>query len=189
MARPGRIILIRRITKRMVVPCLATNTSADSLKYVVGSNEQKRPGHLKIKIRDTGRNIYMVWLIALGCIIAYIAGLFLLIKITPGLIKRAFDDALFIGVAAGAVFGAMLAFGGIGVIYGISNGEIVPRVFDALLLIILGIVALRTALSTLRPRYDTNLGTYRASRIMAGGFFVALAVASLVVLVLLFKPA
>lgn len=130
----------------------------------------------------------MIWLITFGCIIAYIIGLFLLVKVTPGLIKRAFDDALFIGVAAGAVFGAMLSFGGIGVIYAVSNGATLARVFDALLLIILGIVALRTSISVFRPRYDSNLGTYRTSRILAGGFFLALVAAALVVLALLFQP-
>lgn len=128
-----------------------------------------------------------VWLITFACIVAYIIGLFLLVKVTPGLIKRAFDDALFIGVAAVAVFGAMLSFGGIGVVYAISDGAMVARVFDALLLLILGIVALRTAIRVFRPGYFNSLGTYRASRIMAGSFFLALVAAALVVLVLLFQ--
>ena len=130
----------------------------------------------------------MVWLITLGCIVAYIAGLVLLVKITPGLLKRAYDDALFIGVAAVAVFGAMLAFGAVGVTYSVFNGGLAVRVFDALLLAILGIVALRTSLGAFRPRYNFNAGTYRASRIMTGGFFLALVAAAAFVLVLLFKP-
>jgi hypothetical protein len=128
----------------------------------------------------------MEWLLTLGCIIAYIVGLILLVKVTPSLIRRAFDDALFIGVAAVAIFGAMLIFGAIGVIYTVFNGEVPVRVFDALLLIILGIVTLRTSLATFRPRYDINLGTYRASRILTGIFFLALTAAAVGVLVLLF---
>ena len=131
----------------------------------------------------------MVWLITFGCILAYIGGLILLVKVTPGLIKRAFDEALFIGVAAAAVLGAMLSFGGIGVIYAVANGALVARVFDALLLIILGIIALRTSIGAFRPRYYNSLGTYRASRVMAGSFFLALVVAAVVVLVLLFQVA
>ncbi len=128
----------------------------------------------------------MVWLITLGCIVVYIGGLILLVKITPSLIKRAYDEALFIGIAAGAVFGAMLAFGAIGITYSVFNGGLSVRIFDALLLIILGIVALRTSIATFRPRYDSNLGTRRTSRIMAGSFFLALAATAVVVLVLLF---
>jgi hypothetical protein len=129
----------------------------------------------------------MIWLLTLGCIVAYIVGLILLVRVTPGLIKRAFDDALFIGVAAVAIFGAMLSFGAIGVIFAIANGALIARVFDGLLLIIQGITALRTGIGALRPRYDINLGTYRASRIMTGSFLLALAAASVVVLVLLFQ--
>lgn len=129
----------------------------------------------------------MIWLLTLGCIVAYIGGLFLLVRVTPRLIKRAFDDALFIGVAAAAIFGAMLSFGAIGVIFAIANGALIARVFDGLLLIIQGITTLRTGIGVLRPRYDLNLGTYRASRIMTGSFFLALAAASVVVLVLLFQ--
>ena len=131
----------------------------------------------------------MIWLIAFGCVVAYILGLILLVKITPGLIKRAFDEALFIGVAAGAVFGAMLSFGAIGVLYAVANGATLARIFDALLLIILGIVALRTSINVFRPRYDSNLGTYRASRIMAGSFFLALVAAAVLVLALLLVSA
>jgi hypothetical protein len=129
----------------------------------------------------------MVWLITLGCIVAYIAGLVLLVRITPGLLKRAYDDALFIGVAAVAVFGAMLVFGAVGVTYTIFNGGLGVRILDALLLVILGIVALRTSFGAFRPRYSFNAGTYRASRIMAGSFFLALVAAAAFVLVLLFK--
>jgi hypothetical protein len=129
----------------------------------------------------------MDWLITLGCIVAYSVGLVLFVKITPGLIKRAFDEALFIGVAAGAVFGAMLAFGAIGVTYSIFGGTPGVRIFDGLLLIILGVVALRTALGAFRPRYGIGQGTYRASRIMAGSFFLALVAACVIVLILLFQ--
>lgn len=130
----------------------------------------------------------MDWLITFACIAAYVAGLFLLVKIAPGLLKHAFDDALFIGVAAGAVFGAMLAFGSIGVIFALFSGALLARFFDSLLLIVLGVVAFRTSLGAFRPRYGIGLGTYRVSRIMAGSFFLALTIASVVVLILLFQP-
>lgn len=129
----------------------------------------------------------MVWLIMLGCVVAYIVGLVMLVKITPGLLRRAYDDALFIGVAAVAVLGAMLAFGAVGVVYMLFSGALAARVFDALLLVILAIVALRTSFGAFRPRYSFNSGTYRASRILAGSFFLALVAAAAVVLILLFQ--
>lgn len=131
----------------------------------------------------------MVWFLTFGCIVAYIVGIFLLVKITPSLVKRAFDDALFIGVAAVAILGAMLDFGAIGVTYAIfngANGGTGVRLFDALLLVILGIVTLRTAFTSLRPRYDSSFGTNRTSRLMAGSFYLLLTAAAAVVLVLIF---
>lgn len=130
----------------------------------------------------------MLWLLTSGCIVAYIAGLVLLVKIMPGLLKRAYDDALFIGVAAVAVLGAMLAFGAIGIIFGVYGGNTFVRIFDALLLLIFLFTALRTAMGAFRPRYGIGIGTYRVSRIITGSFFLALALAAVCMLVLLFKP-
>lgn len=130
----------------------------------------------------------MVWLITLGCLVAYIGGLFMLIKIMPSLIKRAFDDALFIGVAAVAIFGAMLVFGAIGVTFALFNGETGVRIADALLLLILGFITLRTSINAFRPRYNSYQSANRTSRIMVGSFFLLLTVTASVVLVLLFLP-
>ncbi|HET8845713.1 MAG TPA: hypothetical protein VFN35_29870 [Ktedonobacteraceae bacterium] len=131
----------------------------------------------------------MEWILTLISLVAYIIGLGLLVKIVPGLVKRSFDDALFIGVAAVAVFGAMLAFGAIGVTFSVFGGHPAVRVLDAILSIVLFIVALRTSFGAFRPRYGIGVGSYRASRIMTGSFFIFVAVAAIYVLVLLFKPA
>ena len=130
----------------------------------------------------------MLWLITLACLVAYSAGLFLLIRIMPRLIKRAVDDALFIGVAAIAIFGAMLAFGGIGVTFGIFAGGIGVRILDGIMLLILGIVTLRTSINAFRPRYDSYQSASRLSRLSVGSFFLVLAGASAIVLILLFLP-
>ena len=113
----------------------------------------------------------MVWLITLGCLVAYIVGLLLLVKIMPSLVKRAFDDALFIGVAAVAIFGAMLVFGAVGVTFALFSGGIGVRVADALMLIILGVVTLRTSRNAFRPRYNSYQSANRTSRILVGTFF------------------
>ena len=131
----------------------------------------------------------MIWLITLGCLVAYIVGLFLLVRIMPRLIKRAVDDALFIGVAAIAIFGAMLAFGAIGVTFAVFTGGLGVRIADALLLLILGIVTLRTSINAFRPRYDSYQSASRVSRVTVGVFFLLLAAAAAIVLILLFIPA
>jgi hypothetical protein len=131
----------------------------------------------------------MIWLITFGCFVAYIGGLILLVRIMPRLIKRAFDDALFIGVAAVAIFGAMLAFGAVGVTFALFTGGLGVRILDALLLLILGIVTLRTSILAFRPRYDSYQNASGTSRIMVGSFFLLLTVAAAAVLVLLFVPA
>lgn len=130
----------------------------------------------------------MVWLITLGCLVAYVGGLVLLVKIMPSLVKRAFDDALFIGVAAVAIFGAMLVFGAVGVTFALFSGGIGVRVADALMLIILGVVTLRTSKNAFRPRYDSYQSANRTSRILVGIFFLLLALAATIVLILLFLP-
>lgn len=130
----------------------------------------------------------MIWLITLGCLVAFAAGLFLLVRIMPRLIKRAVDDALFIGVAALAILGAMLAFGSIGVTFAIFSGGIGVRIADALLLLVLGIVTLRTSINAFRPRYDSYQSANRTSRLIVGCFFLLLTLAASVVLVLLFFP-
>jgi hypothetical protein len=131
----------------------------------------------------------MIWLITFGCFVAYIGGLILLVRIMPRLIKRAVDDALFIGVAAVAIFGAMLAFGAVGVTFALFTGGLGVRILDALLLLILGIVTLRTSILAFRPRYDSYQSASGTSRIMVGSFFLLLTVAAAAVLVLLFVPA
>lgn len=131
----------------------------------------------------------MVWLITLGSLVAYVAGLFLLIKIMPGLVKRAFDEGLFIAYAAVAIFGAMLGFGAVGATFAVFNGGIGVRIFDGLLVLILGITTLRTSINAFRPRFDSYQSSNRTSRIIAGCFFLLLTLTTAAVLVLLCIPA
>ncbi|HEY3993345.1 MAG TPA: hypothetical protein VGM01_10750 [Ktedonobacteraceae bacterium] len=137
---------------------------------------------------EVGKDILMIWLITLACLVAYIAGLILLVRIMPRLIKRAVDDALFIGVAAVAIFGAMLAFGAVGVTFAVFTGGLAVRIADGLLLLILGIVTLRTSIQAFRPRYDSYQSASRVSRVAVGSFFLLLTVTAIVVLGLLFVP-
>ncbi len=131
----------------------------------------------------------MVWIITLCSLAAYVAGSIMLIKIAPVLIKRSFDELLFIGIAAVAILGAMLVFGAVGVIYFVFSGGLTVRGLDVFLLLFLLIMSLRISLTTFRPRYGIGIGTRRFSRVLTGSFFLVLAVAALYVMVLLFQPA
>lgn len=131
----------------------------------------------------------MPWLLTLLSIVAYVAGLILLVKVTPGLTKRAYDDILFIPFAAVTILGAMLAFGAIGVTFAAFSGNTLVRVVDALLLAVLLIIALRTAFRSFRPNYHISVDTYRVSRILTGIFCLVLAAIAVYVLLLLFQIA
>jgi hypothetical protein len=135
----------------------------------------------------------MVWLYTLGSLVAYGAGLTLLIKITPRLARLTFDDAFFVGVAALTIFGAMLAFGAIGVTFGLFYGAIGVKFLDFILLAILVLIALRTAMAVSRTRFITEYQgqqvaqpSPRISRIMAWTFCLMVAAGAAYVLVRLF---
>lgn len=127
-------------------------------------------------------------LLTLGSIIVYIAGLVLIMRVVPLLLKRSFDDMSFIGIAAGAIVGGILTFGAVGLTFAYFNGNFGVRVLDFLFLAGILIVGVRTAMRCYRPRF-AGLGTSRMSRFLAGSFCLLLAGAAVYSLVLLFKPA
>ncbi len=128
---------------------------------------------------------FALW--TLLCLVAYIGGLVLLLRVTPYLLLRSYDEGLFLVVAVADVIGGMLAFGGVVIIYGIFGGNFGSRVLDFLLLIGILVVGGRVSLGSFRPRYYS--GTYLASRIIAGSYGLFLALAALFYIVMLFIPA
>ena len=109
-------------------------------------------------------------------IIAYIAGLAIIIQVTPRLLLRSYDEGLFMGIAAIDIMGALFVFGAVGLTYALFSGNFAVKVLDFLLLVGILIVGSRTALFSFRPRRAK--GTFRASRIMAGIYCLALALAA-----------
>ena len=109
-------------------------------------------------------------------IVAYITGLAIIIQVTPRLILRSYDEGLFMGIAAMDIVGALLVFGAVGLTYATFSGAFGVRVLDFLLLVGILIVGSRTALFSFRPRHPQ--GTFRTSRIMAGIYCLALALAA-----------
>jgi len=130
-------------------------------------------------------------LIVLGTLVslvAYAGGLFIVIKVTPLLLSRRYDEGLFMGIAATDILGGILSFAAVMVTFAILNGtqSIVTRVFDTVLLVGIFLIAVRTSLRSFRPRITT--GTFLVSRILAGSFCLLLTLAALYAIVLLFFP-
>ncbi|HTD19761.1 MAG TPA: hypothetical protein VK667_09555, partial [Ktedonobacteraceae bacterium] len=87
--------------------------------------------------------MYVLWTFA--CLILYIGGLIILIKVTPLLFTRAYDEGLFMAIAAGDIFGGLFVFGAVAVTFGLFSGNFAIRVLDFFLL--LGIIFVGTRLS------------------------------------------
>lgn len=101
------------------------------------------------------------------------------------LLARAYDEGLFMVIAAADILGAILAFGGIVVLFWIFNANIVVKVIDIILLIGVFLITVRLALFSLRPRYVQ--GTNKISRILTGIYCLALAIATVYYMVQVFK--
>ena len=119
-------------------------------------------------------------------LIAYIAGVGVILNATPRLCRLAFDESLFMAIAVADVFGAIFAFGAVGITFAAFNGTFAIRLLDFFLLVGIFIVSIRMTLRSLRP--PTMGGTFRLSRILVGCFGVFLLLASFLSLIFLFKP-
>jgi hypothetical protein len=109
-------------------------------------------------------------------IVAYVGGLVVLLKTTPMLLARSYDEGLFMAIAAADILGAILAFGGVIALYAIFNAHIIVKIVDFLLLIGVLLITGRLTLFCLRPRYVE--GANRVSRVLAGAFCLCLTVAA-----------
>ena len=117
---------------------------------------------------------YVLW--TLASFIAYTAGLIVIMRITPLLLPRSFDEPWFMGIAVIDIVGAILAFGGVIVTYSLFSGAFAVKVLDFFLLVGILFAAARTSLVCFRPR--TATGTFQVSRIMAGSYGLFLAAAA-----------
>jgi len=126
------------------------------------------------------------FLLTLACLIAYAGGLVILVKVTPRLLSLSFDEGMFMGIAAADVFGAILAFGAVGITFALFNGYIPIRVLDFLLLVGILIVGIHMSLRSFRPRSIKD--TFPVSRVIAGSYCLLLFVAALYLIVWLFLP-
>ncbi len=124
----------------------------------------------------------------LASLIAYIGGLLIVIKVTPLLLFRQYDEGLFMGIAAADIVGGILAFAAVMVTFALFNGtqNVITKIFDTVLLVGIFLIAVRMSLQSFRPRIVA--GTFRVSRILAGSFCLLLILAAIYAIVLLFLP-
>ncbi|BCL84442.1 hypothetical protein ccbrp13_69070 [Ktedonobacteria bacterium brp13] len=125
----------------------------------------------------------IVWV--LFSIVAYIGGLYLMLRTTPMLLARSYDEGLFMAIAAGDILGAILAFGGIVVIFEAFNGSTLVKVISVILLLGVLLITGRLALFSLRPRYVA--GTNKVSRIITGIYCICLVISSVYYMVQMIK--
>ena len=93
---------------------------------------------------------YVLWTIL--SLVAYIGGLVIIIRATPPLTIRSFDEGLFMGIAALDILGAMLAFGAFIVTYGLYSGNLPIKILNFFMLLVIAIIAGRLGFTTYRPR-------------------------------------
>jgi hypothetical protein len=123
---------------------------------------------------DKDKMSYVLW--TLLSLISYVGGLIIVIKVTPELQTRSFDEGLFMGWAILDIVGALLAFGAVFITLAVFNGAFAIRVLDFLLLIGVLIIAARLAYQSLSSR--ALAGSVPVSRVLVGGYGIFLILAS-----------
>ena len=126
---------------------------------------------------------YVLW--TLASLIAYAAGLLVIIRITPLLLPRSVDDLWFTGIAVIDIIGAILAFGAVVVTYSLFSGNVAVKVLDFLLLVGIILVAGRTSFTCYRTHLKGE--TALISRITASGYGLFLMLAALYYMTQLFN--
>ncbi len=120
----------------------------------------------------------------LAGLVAYIIGLVLIVRVTPRLLFRSYDEVRFMVFAMLAILGAFLVFGGIIIPLFASNGNSGIRFLDFILFLVVVFITGRIALFCFR---DNTQGVQLVSRYGAGSFCLFLALASLYCIVALFR--
>ena len=127
----------------------------------------------------------MQFLGSLACLVAFIAGLLLIVQVTPKVLFRAYDDLWFMAFAALDLLGGMLLFGGIIISLFLLNDNIGIKALDFILLVVVFLVTGRLAFFCFG---NQSRGVHRLSRYAAGSFCVFLSLAALYCIVAIFKP-
>lgn len=126
----------------------------------------------------------LVW--TLACLCAYIGGLVILVRVTPLLLIRRYDDGYFMAIAAADVVGGLFVFGAVAVTFALFSGVFAVRLLDFFLLLGILIVALVMSYRSYYLRRSRRVQA--ASRIMASVYCLLLGLAAIFCIGLLFVP-
>jgi hypothetical protein len=116
-------------------------------------------------------------------LVAYIVGLVLIVRATPRLLFRSYDEVWFMVFATLDIFGALLVFGGILISLAAVNGNVGMKALDFFLLVVVMLITGYMAVSCFR---HYSRGVQQISRYAAGGFCLFLLLAALYYIVQLF---
>lgn len=119
----------------------------------------------------------------LASLVAYIVGLILVVRVTPKLLFRSYDEAWFMVFAVLDILGAFLIFGSILISLGVLNGNIGIRSLDFILLVVVFLIAIRMAFFCFR---NDQRDVQFVSRYGAGVFCLFLSLAAIYDIVALF---
>jgi hypothetical protein len=126
-------------------------------------------------------------LATLFCIVAYSAGIFLLIYSTRRILRYTYDDMFFMAIAALEIMGGLLVFAPVGITFALFNASPVIRFVDFILLAFIIGLSARQAWRCFRPWSHPNplrsASTIRLTGILTGSYFLLLIVAALYALV------
>ncbi len=124
------------------------------------------------------------FLLVVLCLAAYGGGLVVLRNVTPLLLKRRFDDVLFMGLAAVLILGSLLLFAPIGIMFAFFNSTTSVRIVDTILLLVMVIVVMRITFRCFRPGYKMEV--VRLSGILAGSYYLLVLGLAIYAIVLMF---
>src|SRR5579859_7740185 len=89
-----------------------------------------------------------LWLLV--CLVAYIVGLVIIVRITRRLLFCSYDDVKFMAFAVLDILGAFLVFGSIVISLGIFDGNVGIRSLDFILLVVVILITASVAFSCFR---------------------------------------
>src|SRR5438445_8528228 len=104
----------------------------------------------------------------LACLCAYIGGLIVLVRVTPLLLIRRYDEGYFMAIAAADVFGGMFVFGAVAITFALFSGTFAIRLLDFFLL--LGIVIVAFGLSYKCFRSPSTIKADPVSSVVVSGY-------------------
>lgn len=115
---------------------------------------------------------------------AYIVGIIVLLRATPRLLRYSYDQLAFTGFAALEIIGGLCVFGAVTITFGLFSGSFAIKLLDFLLLVGILIVGCILSYRSFRSRQRDVI---RATRVIAGIYFLLLVLAAIYYLALLFS--